>query len=201
MPHTEIFYHGSCYLFDKFSSAFLGAGEGKSKFGHGIYITSRYKTAALYAAKAAKANGKERCYVYTVEVPQLTADNHIFSCKPVSANVVQRVEKEIGEVIPDEAKCAGKLFRKYLGNLLTGQRGVVKKMIGKADATAESAASEFLNKIGVVYLAWPQSQTKPDGDTNRAVLNENDIRIVKIEQVEVDAKNKLIEDSEREIIL
>ena len=49
MNNTETFYHGSCYLFDRFSSAFLGAGEGKSKFGHGIYITSSYKTAALYA--------------------------------------------------------------------------------------------------------------------------------------------------------
>ena len=72
----------------------------------------------------------------------------------------------------------------------------MKKMMSKADAIAENAVSEFLNKIGVVYLVWPQSQTKPDGDTNRAVLNENDIRIVKIEQVEVDEKNGLIEGSE-----
>ena len=114
MVSTEIFYHGSCYLFDKFSSAFIGLGEGKSKFGYGIYITSSYKTAALYASKAAKANGKESCYVYTVEVPLLTDDNHIFSCKPINADVVSRVEKEIGEVIPDEVKTAGKLFRKYL---------------------------------------------------------------------------------------
>lgn len=198
---TETFYHGSCYLFDKFSSEFLGAGEGKSKFGHGIYITSSYKTAALYAAKAAKANGKNSYYVYIVEVPLLTEDNHIFSCKPVNEDIVQRVEKEIGETVPEEAKTAGKLLRKYLGNLLTGQRSTVKKMIGKADAAAESAVSAFLCKIGVIYLAWPQSQTKPDGETNRAVLNQNDIRIVKVEQVEVDDKNRLIEGSERVITL
>ena len=59
MTNTEIFYHGTCYIFDKFSLSFLGSGEGKSKFGQGIYITSSYKTAALYAAKAAKANGKK----------------------------------------------------------------------------------------------------------------------------------------------
>jgi hypothetical protein len=149
MANTEIFYHGTCYLFDKFSSAFLGAGEGKSKFGQGIYITSSYKTAALYASKAAKANGKACCYVYTVEVPQLTADNHVFSCKSVNADVVQRVEETLGEAIPNEVKAAGKLFRKYLGNLLTGQRTTVKKMMGKADAAAENAVSAFLNKIGV----------------------------------------------------
>lgn len=196
MNNTEIFFHGSCHLFDKFSSAFLGAGEGKSKFGHGLYITSSYKTAALYAAKAAKANGKDSCYVYTVEVPLLTDDNHIFSCKPVNTDVVQRTEDAIGEAIPDEVKSAGKLFRKYLGNLLTGQCATVKKMMSKADAEAENAVSEFLNKIGIVYLAWPQSQTKPDGETNRAVLNENDIKIIKIEQVECDTNNKLIEGSE-----
>ena len=197
MNNIETLYHGSCHLFEKFSLSFLGSGEGKSKFGHGIYITSNFKTAALYASKAAKANGKDSCYVYTVEVPVLTEDNHIFSCKAVNASVVERVEKELGGTMPDEVKVAGKLFRKYLGNLLTGQRGTVKKMMGKADAKAENAVSQFLNSVGVTYLAWPQSQTNPDGETNRAVLNENDIRIVKVEQVECDEKNKLVEGSEK----
>lgn len=195
MTQTETFYHGSCYLFDKFSLSFLGNGEGKSKFGQGIYITSSYKTAALYAAKAAKANGRECCYVYTIEVPRLTDDNHIFSCKPVSNCVVQRVEKAIGEAIPDDVKSAGKHFRKYLGNLLIGHQSTIKKMMGKADTAAENAVSLFLNTVGVVYLAWPQSQTKPDGETNRAVLNEADIKIIKVEQVEIDEKNRFIEGS------
>ena len=193
---AEIFYHGTCHLFDRFSLTFLGEGEGKSKFGQGIYITSSYKTAALYAAKAVKANNKSHCYVYTVEVPVLTNDNHIFSCKRVNKEIVSRAEKVVDETIPKEVTTTGKYFRKYLGNLLTGQRATTKKMMSKADAIAENAVSGFLNKIGVVYLVWPQSQTKPNGDTNRAVLNENDIRIVKIEQVEVDEKNRLIEGSE-----
>ena len=127
MTHTEIFYHGSCHLFNKFSLTFLGSGEGKSKFGHGIYITSNYKTAALYASKAANANGKKCCYVYTVAVPALTENNHIFSCKSVNADIVTRVEKATGRKILEEANNAGKLFRNYLGNLLTGQSGIVKK--------------------------------------------------------------------------
>lgn len=197
MAQSEIFYHGTCYLFDKFSNSFLGKGEGKSKFGHGIYITSSYKTAALYASKAAKANDMETCYVYTVEVPVLTEDNHIFSSRPVASSIVARVEEAMGESIPDEVKSLGKYLRKYIGNLLVGNRATVKKMMDKADSAAEAAVSEFLNKIGVLYLAWPQSQTKPQGDTNRAVLNADDINILKIEQVEVDAKNKLIEGSDR----
>lgn len=201
MKTTETLYHGSCHLFDKFSLSFLGSGEGKSKFGHGIYITSSYKTAVLYASKAAKANGKECCYVYTIEVPMLNNDNHIFSCKAVNPSVVDRVEKVIGEAIPDEVKSAGKYFRKYLGNLLIGQRTTVKKMMTKADATAENAVSQFLNSVGVIYLAWPQSQAKPDGETNRALLNEKEIKILKIEQVECDDKNELIEDSKKLIQL
>ena len=201
MSSTEIFYHGSCYLFDRFSLSFLGKGEGKLKFGHGIYITSSYKPAALYAAKAAKANNKNSCYVYTVEVPLITEDNHVFSCKSVNSKIVNQVETAVDETFPEEIMTQGKYFRKYLGNILTGQRSTMKKMMSKADASAENAVSEFLGKIGVVYLAWPQSQTKPDGDTNRAVLNEKDIRIVKIEQVKVDEKNKLINGSERHIKL
>ena len=201
MKTTETLYHGTCYLFDKFSLSFLGSGEGKSKFGHGIYITSSYKTAALYASKAAKANGKECCYVYTIEVPMLNNDNHIFSCKAINASVVDRMEKVIGEAIPDEVKSAGKYFRKYLGNLLICQRATVKQMMAKADATAENAVSQFLNSVGVIYLAWPQSQAKPDGETNRALLNEKEIKILKIEQVECDDKNKLIEDSKKLIQL
>lgn len=117
-------------------------------------------------------------------------------CKHVNSKIVNQVETAVAETFPKEVTTFGEYFRKYLGNLLTGQRSTTKKMMSKADAIAENAVSEFLNKIGVVYLVWPQSQTKPDGDTNRAVLNENVIRIVKIEQVEVDEKNRLIEGSE-----
>ena len=195
----ETFYHGTCRLFKEFCLSHLGEGEGKSKFGQGVYLTSNYATAALYASKSAKANGVETCYVYTVEVPEITEDNHVFSCKPVNSCVVERAEAAINESIPEEAKSAGKFFRKYLGNLLTGRRGTVKKMTGKADAVAENAVSKFLNSIGVVYLVYPHAQTKPDGETNRTVFNVNNIRILKIEQVEVNAKNELIPGSGKEV--
>ena len=70
---------------------------------------------------------------------------------------------------------------------------------GKADAEAENAASAFLREQGIIYLAWPQAQTKPDGDIIRAVLDSTLIRNVKIDQVRVDAKNKLIADSITEV--
>ena len=197
----ETFYHGTCRLFKNFSLEYIGEGEGKSKFGQGVYITSSYASAALYAAKAGKANGVETFYVYTVEVPELTAGNNVFSCKPVTEEVRVRIENVLGEQIPTEAIAAGKLFRKYVGNLLTNQKGTIKQMIGKANDIAERTVSKFFKDNGIIYLAWPQAQTKPDGDTNRAVLDEECIRIVKIEQVCVDAKNRLIEGSQIEIEL
>ena len=197
----ETFYHGTCRLFKNFSLEYIGEGEGKSKFGQGVYITSSYASAALYAAKAGKANGVETFYVYTVEVSELTAGNNVFSCKPVTEEVRVRIENVLGEQIPTEAIAAGKLFRKYVGNLLTNQKGTIKQMIGKANDIAERAVSKFFKDNGIIYLAWPQAQTKPDGDTNRAVLDEECIRIVKIEQVCVDAKNRLIEGSQIEIEL
>ena len=191
-----IFYHGTCRLFDKFSLSHLGEGEGKSKFGHGIYLTSRYATAARYGSKAAKANGVDTVYVYTVEVPDVTDDNHVFSLNPVNADIVARTETKLREKIPAEVLAVGKLFRKYLGNVLTNQRGTVKQMSGKANAAAENAATEFLDEIGVLYLVWPFAQSKPDGDVNCAVLNGDNITIVGVEQVRVDDENKLVEGSQ-----
>ena len=197
----EIFYHGTCHLFKEFSLSFQGTGEGKGKYGRGIYITSSYATAALYAAKAAKINGIDKIYVYTVEVPDIKADRHVFSVRPVNATVVEKVEQAIGETIPDEVKAVGKHFRKYIGNLLTDQRSTVKKMTNKANDEAENAASRLLDSIGVDYYAWPYAQSKPDGTTNRIALNVNNIRILKIEQIEVDGKNKFIPGSEKEVTL
>ena len=114
MNKTEIFYHGTCHLFDKFSLSFLGSGEGKSKFGQGIYITSSYKTAALYASKAAKANGKESYYVYTVEVPKLTDDNHVFSCKAYWGLVTRFLQFFVlGTLVPDNASTDDQCHRRH----------------------------------------------------------------------------------------
>ena len=192
----EVFYHGTCRLFDSFDPTRLGSGEGKSKFGHGIYITSSYETAALYASKVAKCHGCDCKYVYTLEVPDLTDNNHVFSCKPVNPIVAERLQTALGETIPEEAKSLGKFFRKYIGNVLIGNRKTIKQMTGSASSEAEDAVTKFLNENGVIFLAWPQAQTKPDGDTNRAVLNAECIKILKIEQVQTNDKNKLIKGSE-----
>ena len=182
-----IVYHGTTSIFDHFDLAHLGEGEGKSKFGVGHYASSVYSTAALYAGKC---KGQTK-YVYTLEVPDLTDSNHIISAKPPHQVIIVKAEELIGQ-IPDEAKSSGKSFRKYIGNLLLGNKGTVKKMIGSLSLEGEIAVSKFLYEIGVLYLVWAQSQATPaNGQINVAILDDSIIAIKKIETVELDEKGKL----------
>ena len=182
-----IVYHGTTKKFDHFDLTHLGEGEGKSKFGVGHYASSVYETAALYAGKC---KGKTK-YVYTLEVPDLTDTNHIVSAKPPHLSIIEKAEEQIGQ-IPDEAKSSGKSFRKYIGNLLLGNKGTIKKMIGSLSTEGEIKVSKFLYEIGVLYLVWAHSQSKPDnGKINVAILDDSIIAIKKIEEVELDEKGKL----------
>ena len=182
-----ILYHGTTKKFDHFDLTHLGEGEGQSKFGVGHYASTVYATAALYAGKC---KGETK-YVYTLEVPELTDFNHIVSAKPPHQVIIEKAEEQIGQ-IPDEAKSSGKSFRKYIGNLIIGNKGTVKKMIGSLSTEGEIAVSKFLYEIGVLYLVWAQSQSKPDnGKINVAILDDSIIAIKKIEEVELNEKGKL----------
>ena len=182
-----IVYHGTTSKFDHFDLTHLGEGEGKSKFGVGHYASSVYDTAALYAGKC---KGKTK-YVYTLNVPDLTGTNHIVSAKPPHKTIIEKVEERFGQ-IPDEAKSSGKYFRKYVGNLILGNKGTVKKMIGSLSTEGEIEVSKFLYEIGVLYLVWAQSQARPDnGKINVAILDDSIIEIKKIEEVKLDEKGKL----------
>ena len=188
-------------LFKKFDIAHALEGDGKAKFGFGTYVTESYTSAAHYAYNKKRPENKNY-YVYTLEIPDMSADNHLFSIRPVHSSIIERTEKALGEQIPDEARRVGKYFRKYVGNRLTGKEGTVKQLIGSADLDAEKVASKFFSEIGLEYFAWPQAQSKPDGLTNRVVLNIDKIRIVRIDKVELDPKKfQLIEGSEEEITL
>ena len=166
----ETFYHGTSVLFKKFDIAHALEGDGKAKFGFGTYVTEAYTSAAHYAYNKKRPENKDY-YVYTLEIPDMTAENHLFSCRQVHPSIIERTEKALGEQIPVEAGTIGKYFRKYVGNRLTGKEGTVKKLIGSADLEAEKAAAKFFSGIGLEYFAWPQAQTNPDGLTNRVVLN------------------------------
>ena len=197
----ETIYHGTPMLFKKFDLAHALEGDGKNKFGIGTNVTEVYTTAALYAHNKKRPECADY-YVYTLEVPDLTEDNHLSYTKPVHPSIIERTEKALGEQIPDEVIAVAKYFRRYVGNKLIGKRGTLKQLKEKADIDAERAASKFFSEIGLEYYVWPQgSWTKPSGLTNRAVLNVDKIRIVRIDKVELDKKFKYVEGSKREVPL
>ena len=194
------FYHGSsAEPFDRFSLEHALEGDGKVKFGWGVYVTEKYTTAAHYAFNKHRPENKD-FYVYTVEIPDRTPDNCLSLLKgvPVAESIVKRVEAQLGEPIPAEAKVEGIPFRKYLANKLTGEVKQVKKMIDKATVAGEKAAAEFLSGIGVYLIEWPYNWQKPEAEKNMAVLDDRNVRIVRIEKVELDPKgHQLIEGSQQ----
>lgn len=173
-------YHGSHNYFTEFDLKHVLEGSGKVKFGYGVYVTSKYSSAAHYSGQKTQSEGEN--FVYTVAVPSLVDDNYIMFKQPVNAKIVMRTEYVLGEKIPDKVKADGKLFRKYLANTLTGND----------DLMGEKAAAEFLdNKIGVDCIVWPYSWRNPSLGTNRAIFNVNKIEIIRIDRVCLDAKNIL----------
>lgn len=197
----ETFYHGTTELFHQFDSSHALEGDGKAKFGYGTYVTESYTSGGNYSFNKSRPDCPKH-YVYTLEIPDMTDDNHLFSNRPVHPSIIERTEKKLGEQIPEEAKVKGKFFRKYVGNRAMGNQGTVKKLIENSGLEVEKAASKFFREIGLEYFAWPQAQSKPDGLTNRVVLNIDKIRIVRIDEVEIDPKShKFIEGSQEEVPL
>lgn len=131
MRNTDIMYHGSHNCFTEFDLKHVLEGSGEVKFGYGVYVTSKYSSAAHYSGQ--KTQSESENFVYTVAVPSLVDDNYIMFKQPVNAKIVMRTENVLGEKIPDKVKADGKLFRKYLANTLTGND----------DLMGEKAAAEF----------------------------------------------------------
>ena len=183
----QIFYHGSSVLFPKFDLSHALEGDGKVKFGYGVYITSSFKSAAHYSET--KSRPATTHYVYTVEVPELKDDNHIDFKKPVHTEIIKRAEQELGHSIPEKFTLDGKDFRKYLA----------KKLKGGSDIRSEKLASEFLNSIGVEFITWPYNWKNPALGLNIAVLDDSKIKILKVHRVELDQKKQLIPGSEKEL--
>lgn len=195
------YYHGSSVLFDSFDLAHALEGDGKAKFGYGVYVAGTYASAAHYAFNKKRPENRDY-YVYTVEIPDRTEDNCLPLLKqvPVPASIVSRTEAKLGEALPAEAKAEGIPFRKYLANKLTGVDKSVKQMTGSATVEGEKAAAAFLRSIGVELIEWPHSWTSPDGEKNMAVLDDAQVRITKIEKVDLDEKgHQLIPGSQQRI--
>lgn len=197
-----IFYHGSSVLFSKFDLAHALEGDGKVKFGYGVYLTSSFKSAAHYSGANKSATIH---YVYTVDVPELTEDNHIDFKKHVHHNIIERAENKLGISIPQKATLDGKDFRKFLAKVFEEQfdldLGEGQSLTKALQLAGEQHASEFLTSIGVEFITWPYSWKNPDLGLNVAVLDDNKVKIIKVHQVELDNKQQHVAGSEKEIEL
>ena len=179
----ETFYHGSHVLFSRFDLTHALEGDGKVKFGYGVYVTSHYRSAAHYSGAKPTA---DLHYVYTVEIPDLKEDNYISYKEAVKPSIVERSTEKLGEAIPERFTLDGKDFRKYLA----------KKLTGKLDLGGEKAASAFLLSVGVVFIVWPYNWRNPALGTNRAVLDDSLVKIIRIDLVQLDEKRQLVEGSQ-----
>lgn len=184
-------------LFDDFDLSHALEGDGKVKFGYGVYVTSAYGSAAHYSG----ANDSwARHYVYTLRVPVKREDNYIAFKVPVNESIVRRAEEKLSVSIAEKYTVGGKEFRKFLADSFA--KDMAKTAGGKAadyKLVGEKAASEFLLAIGVEFIEWPYSWTNPKRGSNRAILDDRSIEIIQIDLVSLDDKKQLIPGSQTKI--
>lgn len=65
----QIAYHGSPFVFDRFSIDHIGTGTGKQTHGWGFYVALDKNIAEMYSQVAAEESGGER-HLYSVEIPE-----------------------------------------------------------------------------------------------------------------------------------
>lgn len=195
MEDSEIYYHGSGILFDSFDLSHALEGDGKVKFGYGVYVTSSYGSAAHYSGSN---EAWDKHFVYTLRVPAKRPDNYIAFKQPVYHVIVERAEEKLGVAIADKYTVGGKEFRKFLADIFAKERA---KESGRKPSEykleGEKAATEFLLSIGVEFIEWPYSWTNPDKGSNRAVLDDRAIEIIQVDQVLLDDKKQLISGSQK----
>ncbi len=175
-----IVYHGSPMLFDKFDLSKVGESTGR-KYGIGVNTAESEATAAHYSQPRHQPLTKDH-YLYTVEIPELTDDNHLISRLPVNPAIVQRTEAKLGKNVPKEESETGLKFRKWVGCTLTGAK--------KSGFEEEKAAAQFLDSIGVICNLWPRDQNNFDSPKNYVVFNPDRVRIVKVEHIEIVKKGR-----------
>ena len=194
MNKSETFFHGSGVLFDSFDLSHALEGDGKVKFGYGVYVTSQYGSAAHYSASNDK--GGEH-YVYTLQVPEKRVDNYIAFKQPVHPAIVSRATEKLGCAIPEKCTADGKEFRKFLADRFAKELAKVSgKKAAELKLAGEKSASEFLLSIGVDFIEWPYSWINPDKGSNRAILDDKAVIITRVDKVSLDDKKQLVQGSE-----
>ena len=173
-------FHGSPFLFDSFNLDKAGDATG-IKFGYGVYLTE-VEASAVYYSQPRNIDLMPEHYLYTVEIPDLTPDNHLISAKPVEPSIIARTEKALNTKVPEKVAAAGKDFRKWIGMHLLETK--------KAGLQVEKKAAEFLNSIGVLFSVVPRAPKKPEGPKTIVVFDAKNVTIVGREYIEIEYKRE-----------
>jgi hypothetical protein len=66
--------------------------------------------------------------------------------------------------------------------------GINKPKTDEEKKAVEMKAAELLESVGVHYNVWPNAQKFPDGPKNYAVFDPSRVKIVKVEEIEIEFK-------------
>lgn len=145
-------YHGSPELFDAFDLSKAGEGTGV-KFGFGVYLTESEDSAVHYSQPRNLEADTPSHYLYTIEIPDLTADNHLVSALPVAATVVHWIKEYYPHYLGinryPAAKCTlvGKAKDEMVGPNLLGQFLMELRDTDKLDYSLPADALDFVEYL------------------------------------------------------
>lgn len=194
----KTYYHGTSKLFKEFRPLdTIGTGEGKSKFGWGIYLTSIYATAVLYSGKGPGRQAADH-YIYSVDIPdpETNPDRYFILHKAVPQGLIELFEKEIGHITDPNVTAWGNDFRNELEIKLYSKEYGRKPKDKAEKGESQKLAADWLYNHGIIGLIWPQGSWPKKGETkvvdkfNIAMFNREDTHICKIERVDVEFKAK-----------
>ena len=193
-------YHGSPYTFDRFSLANVGTGEGFARFGWGINLTLRQKTAARYRDVVSDMLGvdRDKAALYTVEVSDAVVAKMLEWEKPLSqqSEAVQSsvrkmmdsdafrgaqrdmVDPSTGEKLVKDYQIGEAVRQKVLKNWdsVTGEDLYRFSMVERGVVESDEVASKLLLEFGVTGIKHRLVSSESDADTF-VVFDENLVTI------------------------
>jgi ADP-Ribosyltransferase in polyvalent proteins len=142
---SNIFYHGSPYVFDRFDINKVGSGDGLSKFGYGLYFSPNKQTAVYYAKELSIGQNRQNgLNLYTVKLLGIDdfynwedeTPEHIAQC-------IMRKLNRVGE--SDKAEQISTEYEEY------GNYWSIRSMYEILESTlgSKKETTEFLNICGV----------------------------------------------------
>ena len=173
-------YHGSPFLFKEFE--FQDRNESLGiKYGCPIFLTDMELLAVMWSHKA----GAKDHYLYTVQIPDLTPENHLRADVQPSIAIIKRIEDLLRETIPADAKSSGKALKNWL---------YARPSNSSSDYEHEKEVIDLMDDLGIITYVWQSVDFK--GVLNYAV-HYKQVHIIKCEHInpqferEADGKSHL----------